>query len=68
MLGEDIQNEHRSVDDLGIEAIFQGNQLTWGEFTIADDRVSSGGGDNIAQLGELSGSDIGARIGLLSPL
>ena len=68
VLGEDIQDQRGAVDDLDLHHFLQCVQLRRAELAIADHRVGTGRGDDVAQLDGLTGADIGCRIGFVAPL
>ncbi len=68
MLGEDVEDEHGPVDDLDVEEFLQGDHLTGTELTVGDDGVRSGLDDHLAQFLDLTGTDVGAGIGLVTTL
>ena len=68
MLGEDVQDQDRTVDDLDLELVLEISQLGAGQFTVADHRVGSGGLHHLAHLGDLAASDVGGGVRVLAAL
>ncbi len=68
VLGEDVQDQGRPVDDLDLDHVLQVDQLARGELTVADHGVGAAGGDDVAQVLGLAGTDVGGRVGLVTAL
>ena len=68
MLGEDVQDQRRAVDDLDLDHLLQRVELRRAQFAVADHGVGSGRGDDLTQLLSLAGTDIGRRVGFVATL
>lgn len=68
MLGEDVEDQGGPVDHLDLDDVFQVNQLTRAELTVADDGVGSRFEDDVAQLQRLARTDVGGRVRLVAAL
>lgn len=68
MLGEDVEDQGRTVDDLDLDDVFEVDELTRAELTVADDGVRARFDDDVPQLGGLAGTDVGGRVGLVAAL
>ena len=68
VLGEDVEDQRRAVDDLDLGAVLQVAQLAGRELAVADDRVGAGGLRDVAQLVDLAAADVGGRVGLRAAL
>ena len=68
MLGEDVEDQRSSIDNLDLDHFFQSSQLSRGQLAIADDGVGAGGQDDLTQLVSFAGPDIGCRIRLFTTL
>jgi xanthine phosphoribosyltransferase len=54
VLGEDVEDQRRAVDDLDLDDVLEPAPLRRGEFVVGDDRVRAGRHDDVAQLGRLA--------------
>ncbi len=63
MLGEDVEDQRGAVDHLDLELLLQLAQLAGRELAVADHGVGAGVLDGVAQLVDLSGADVGGRVG-----
>ncbi len=68
MLGENIQDQRRAVDDLDLHDALELAELPGGELAVADDGVGTGVRDDPGQLGGLARADIGSRVRPATPL
>ena len=68
MLGKDVENQRRAVDDLDLDDVLEGSSLAGAELTVADHGVGAFGDDDVAKLDGLAGPQEGGRVGLLATL
>ena len=68
MLGENIQDQRRAVDDLDLDHLLQRVELGRAQFAVADHSVGSGRGDDLAQFLSLAGTDVGGGVGFVASL
>lgn len=68
MLGEDVEDQGGPVDHLDLDDVFQVDQLAGAELTVADDGVGPGFENDVTQLQRLARTDVGGRVGLVTPL
>ena len=68
MLGEDVQDQSRAVNDFDLDHFLQSVQLGRTEFAIADHRVGGGRRDDLAQFLRFPGADVGGRVRLIATL
>ncbi len=68
MLGEDVQDQGRAVDDLDLDDVLEVDQLARAQLTVADDGVRARFDDDVPQLLGLAGADVGGRVGLVTAL
>jgi hypothetical protein len=53
VLGEDVEDQGRAVDDLDLDDVLEGAALARRELGVGDDGVGALGDDDVAQLGGL---------------
>ena len=68
MLGKDVEDQCRAVDDLDLEVVLQIAQLGGGEFIVKEDDVQLQFFAQLAQLLNLAGTDVGGRVDALQIL
>ena len=68
VLGEDVEDQRRPVDDLDLDDVFEVDQLAGAQLTVAHHRVRAGLQDDVPQLLRLAGTDVGGRVGLVTAL
>ena len=68
VLGEDVKDEPRAVDDLHLDDILEMPQLAGTELTVADHRVRARGDHEVAQFASLAGADVRRGIGAVATL
>lgn len=68
MLGEDVQDQGRTVDDLDLDDVLEVDELARAELTVADDGVRARLEDDVPQLLGLAGADVRGRVGLVATL
>jgi hypothetical protein len=68
VLGEDVQDQGRTVDDLDLDHVLELDQLARAQLTVADDGVRAGLDHDVPQLGGLAGADVGGRVRLVAAL
>src|SRR5205823_10037476 len=54
VLGEDVEDKRRPVDDLDLDLVLELAQLAGRELAVADDRVGGGRDDDVAELARLA--------------
>ena len=62
MLGENVEDEHGPVNNLDVESLFQGDHLAGRKLTIADHGINIGGLNDIFELLDFTGTDVGAGV------
>ena len=68
VLGKDVKDEHRAVNDLGVKRALESGELARIELAIAYHGIGAGGLDDVAQFLDLAGADEGAGIRLIALL
>ena len=68
MLGENIEDQGRPVDDLGVNDVLQPAALRGGQLLVDDDGVGLNATYDLGQLASLAGPQVGSRIGLHATL
>ena len=68
VLGEDVEDQRGPVDHLDLELVLEVAQLAGRELAVADHGVRAGGLDDVAQLGDLAGADVGGGVGAAAAL
>jgi hypothetical protein len=68
VLGEDVQDQRRPVDDLDLHDLLELAELAGRELVVADHGVRPGLDDDVAQLLGLSRADVRGGVGLVAPL
>ena len=68
MLGENVKDERRAVDDLGVDDILQPTTLGGGQLLVNDDGVRLDAAHDIGQLAGLTGPQVGRGVGLHTAL
>ena len=68
VLGEDVQDQRGPVDHLDPQPFLQVAQLAGGQLAVADHRVRAGGLDDLDQLDDLAGPDVGRAVGMAAAL
>ena len=68
VLGENIEDEGRPVDDLGVNHVLQPTTLGGGQLLVNDDGVGLNATHDLSQLASLAGPQVGGRIGLHAAL
>src|SRR3954454_2473543 len=68
VLGEDVEDQLRPVDDTRLERVFEGALLHRAELVVDDQHLRLRSGIRLLQLGELAFTDVGARVGACSVL
>jgi hypothetical protein len=68
VLGEDVEDQCRAVDDLDLHDLFELAQLTRRQLAVADDRVGALRDHDVAQVPGLARADVGCRVGTVAAL
>ena len=68
VLGEDVQDQRGPVDDLDPQPLLQVAQLAGGQLAVTDDGVRAGGLDDLDQLLDLAGADVGRAVRVAAAL
>ena len=68
MLGENVENEGRSVDDLGVDDVLQPTTLGGDQFLVNDDGVGLDAAHDVSQLAGLARPQVGCGVGLHAAL
>ena len=68
VLGEDVEDQRRAVDDLDLDDLLQLPQLARRQLAVADDGVGSDRQHDVAQLLGLARADVGGGVGLVAAL
>ena len=68
MLGENVEDEGRAVDDLGVDDVLQPTTLRGGQLLINDDGVGLDATHDVGQLACFAGSQVGCGVGLHTAL
>lgn len=68
MLGEDVEDQGRTVDDLDLDDVFEVDELAGAQLTVADDGVRARFEDDVPQFVCLAGADVGGRVRLVAAL
>lgn len=68
MLGEDVEDQGRTVDDLDLDDVLEVDQLAGAQFTVTDHGVGAGLDHDVPELVGLAGTDVRGRVGLVTAL
>ena len=68
MLGEDVEDQGRPVDDLDLDDVLKSAPLARAELTVADHRVGAFGNDDVTQLDRFARPQEGAAVRLVATL
>jgi hypothetical protein len=68
MLGEDVEDELRPVDDPQVQQVLEAPLLTRGELVVDDERLGATRGNGTLQLLELALADVRPGVGRSAPL
>ena len=68
MLGENVENEGRAVDDLRVDNVLQPTTLGGGQLLVNDDGVGLDAAHDVGQLAGLARPQVGCGVGLHAAL
>ena len=68
MLGENIENEGRAIDDLSVDDVLQPTTLGGGQLLVDDDRVGLDGAHDVGQFAGFAGPQVCRGVGLHAAL
>ena len=63
VLGEDVEDDGRAVDDAHLERVLEGPLLAWRELVVAHDHLGFGLAHELAKLVDLARAEVRARVG-----
>src|SRR5690606_27903587 len=68
VLGEDVEDQGRAVDDLDADDVLEAATLGRCELRVDDDGVGARGRDDVGELGRLARAEVRARVGVRASL